>query len=83
MALNTNEKLPEQNRDGGLEQDWAGNDQDWWDWYVTLAANDQTSIDLVAGPGLPDVEAASDDQLERGLGEPYALDAAAVEAFGR
>jgi hypothetical protein len=24
------------NRDGGIDQDWAGDDQDWWDWYVTL-----------------------------------------------
>ncbi len=43
MVLNpppTNDRLPEANRGEGLEQDWAGNDQDWWDWYVTLAAND-------------------------------------------
>lgn len=79
----SNDKLPEQNRDGGLEQEWAGDDQDWWDWYVTLAANDQGPVDLVAGPGLPDVEAASDAQLERELAEPYALDPAVVERFGR
>ena len=24
------------NRDGGIDQDWAGDDQDWWDWYVTM-----------------------------------------------
>ena len=24
------------NRDGGIDQDLAGDDQDWWDWYVTL-----------------------------------------------
>ncbi|MGU3437522.1 phytanoyl-CoA dioxygenase family protein [Actinomycetes bacterium M1A6_2h] len=86
MALTnppTNDRLPEQNRDGGLEQEWAGDDQDWWDWYVTLAANDHAPVELVDGPGLPDVEPASDDQVERELDEPYDLDATAIDAFSR
>lgn len=86
MALSdptTNDRLPEQNRDGGIEQDWAGDDQDWWDWYVTLAANDAVPTELVDGPGLPDVAPAGDEQVERELAEPYDLDPAAVEAFAR
>lgn len=79
----SNDRLPEQNRDGGLEQDWAGDDQDWWDWYVTLAANDQAPTELVAGPGLPEAEAASDEQLERELAEPYQLEPAVLERFAR
>ena len=82
-GITGNEKLPEGNRAGGLEQDWAGDDQDWWDWYVTLAVNEQTPTDLVDGPGLPDVAPASDDQLARELAEPYVLHAASIEAFGR
>ncbi|WP_139984317.1 phytanoyl-CoA dioxygenase family protein [Nocardioides litoris] len=78
-----NLRLPEANRAGGIDQDWAGDDQDWWDWYVTLAANDHDPADLVPGPGLPDVEPASDEQVERELAEPYDLDPAAVEAFAR
>ena len=77
MALSnptTNDRLPEQNRDGGIEQDWAGDDQDWWDWYVTLAANDATPTELVDGPGLPDVAPAGDEQVERELAEPYDLE---------
>jgi hypothetical protein len=86
VALNnpaTNELLPERNREGGIDQDWAGNDQDWWDWYVTLAANDAAPAELVDGPGLPDIDAATDDQVERELTEPYDLDPAAVDAFAR
>jgi len=79
----TNAKLPEANRGGGLEQDWAGDDQDWWDWYVTLAANDAAPTELVEGPGLPDVAAATDAELERELAAPYDLDPAAVSAFAR
>lgn len=86
MALSdptTNDRLPEQNRGGGIDQDWAGDDQDWWDWYVTLAANDGVPADLVDGPGLPDVAPASDEQVERELAEPYDLDPTVVEAFAR
>ena len=81
MAVN--DKLPERNREGGLEQDWAGDDQDWWDWYVTLAENDELPTELRPGPGLPDVPAASDEQLVAELSEPYDLDGSAVEAFTR
>ncbi|MEG9226060.1 phytanoyl-CoA dioxygenase family protein [Aeromicrobium sp. Sec7.5] len=87
MVLNndttTNDRLPEQNRGEGLEQDWAGNDQDWWDWYVTLAKNEDASAELVEGPGLPDVAPASDDELERELAEPYDLDPTVIESFRR
>ena len=79
----TNERLPEQNRVAGLEQDWAGDDQDWWDWYVTLAANDAAPTELVDGPGLPDVPAATDEEVARELEAPYDLDPGAVEAFAR
>ena len=75
--------LPPANRDGGIDQDWAGDDQDWWDWYVTLAENDDAPTALVAGPGLPDVDPADDEQLQAELAAPYRLDAAQREAFRR
>jgi hypothetical protein len=61
----------------------AGDDQDWWDWYVTLAENDDAPTALVAGPGLPDVDPADDEQLQVELAAPYRLDAAQREAFRR
>ncbi len=90
MVLNSvpeaNPLLPEPNRAGELAQDWAGNDQQWWDWYVTLAANDGAdggtgSAPLVAGPGLPDVEPADDGALAAALAEPYPLRDEQVAAF--
>ena len=59
--------------DGGIGQDWAGDDQDWWDWYVTLAENDDAPIALVAGPGLPDVDRADGEQLRVELAAPTDL----------
>lgn len=78
-----NDKLPEANREGGIDQDWAGDDQDWWDWYVTLAENDDADGELRPGPGLPEVEPASDEQLRAELETPYELGADAVAAFAR
>jgi hypothetical protein len=75
--------LPPANRDGGIDQDWAGDDQDWWDWYVTLAENDDAPTALVPGPGLPDADPAGDEQLRAELAAPYRLDAAQREAFRR
>jgi len=45
--------LPPANRDCGIDQDWAGDDQDWWDWYVTLAENDDAPTALVPAPAFP------------------------------
>jgi len=75
--------LPPANRDGGIDQDWAGDDQDWWVWYVTLAENDDAPATLVAGPGRPDGDPADDEQLRAELAAPYQLDAAQREAFRR
>ena len=84
MAVNpggpTNSLLPEANRDGSLEQDWAGDDQQWWDWYMTLAAP-VTDVPLVAGPGLPQVAPASDTELAEALARPYDLTAEDVQHF--
>ncbi len=75
--------LPEANREGGIDQPWAGDDQQWWDWYVTLAENDGAPVELVDGPGLPDVAPATDDELAAALAAPYPLTAAQVERFRR
>ncbi len=81
MAVETNDKLPEANRDGGIDAPWAGDDQQWWDWYVTLAANPEAAGPLVDGPGLPDVPAATDDEVAAFLAQPYAVPDEAVTAF--
>ncbi|WP_375498662.1 phytanoyl-CoA dioxygenase family protein [uncultured Jatrophihabitans sp.] len=76
----SNPLLPEANRTGTLEQDWAGDDQQWWDWYVTLAANG-ADAPLVPGPGLPDVAPASDSEVAAALAQPYELSPDDVQRF--
>ncbi len=83
MAVNdrVNDLLPEANRAGGIEAAWAGDDQQWWDWYVTLAANPAAAGPLVDGPGLPDAPPASDAEVEAELATTYDVPAAAVASF--
>ncbi len=79
MAVD-NPLLPEANRGGGIDAPWAGDDQQWWDWYVTLAENAPAEA-LVPGPGPVDVPPASDDDVAAALAEPYPLPPGTVEQF--
>ncbi len=88
MAVNP--LLPPANRGAGIGSEWAGDDQQWWDWYVTLAAQeggatgaDGEVAELVPGPPRPDVEPATDEEVTGALAAPYALSDEVVEAFAR
>ena len=63
--------------------DWVGDDQQWWDWYITLADNPDVSGELLPGPAAADVPAATEEQAARELAEPYPLTEAMREAFRR
>jgi hypothetical protein len=76
-----NPHLPVGNRRPGIDHEWEGDDQDWWDWYVSLATNDDDASPLAPGPGLPDAAPATDDELVAELAEPYRLDPALAELF--
>lgn len=73
--------LPEANREGGIDAEWAGDDQQWWDWYVTLAENPSLHAPLTDGPGLPAVPAATDRVVREALAEPYVLTDEQVATF--
>jgi len=79
--LNPHELLPEANRSGGIDAPWAGDDQQWWDWYVTLAENPEAGGPLVAGPGLPEVPAATDAEVTALLAESYQVPGPAVLSY--
>ncbi|MGB7405558.1 MAG: phytanoyl-CoA dioxygenase family protein [Pacificimonas sp.] len=61
--------------------DWSGDNQDWWDWYVSLAANERSETPLVDLPPLPDIPWPNDEQLTAELSEPFDLDAATIASF--
>ncbi|MFJ9519486.1 phytanoyl-CoA dioxygenase family protein [Kitasatospora sp. NPDC101801] len=66
------------------EPEWAGDDQEWWDWYMSLAVN-------LPGPGGVPVEAprprpvraATSGEVAGALHQPYLLSEREVERFRR
>ena len=73
--------LPAANRGGGVETEWDGDDQAWWDWYITLADNPDQSAALIDGPGLPTTPPADYDHVVAALAEPYPLSDAQLRSF--
>ncbi len=65
------------------DDDWVGDDQQWWDWYITLADNPDAGGELLPGPAAALVPAATEQQVASELAEPYPLTEAMVEAFRR
>lgn len=61
--------------------DWSGDNQDWWDWYVSLAENERSTTPLAEMSPLPDIAWPDDTELVRELAEPFELDTAIIEAF--
>ncbi|MCJ0874479.1 phytanoyl-CoA dioxygenase family protein [Streptomyces sp. AP-93] len=63
---------------------WEGDDQEWWDWYMTLAADPGPDrVDLKPGPELHNAAMASEREVSAALAEPYPLTDDAVRFFHR
>jgi hypothetical protein len=69
--------------DTDVGQPWDKDNQAWWDWYVSLADNDDEITDFEAAPPLPDLPLPSDDAVIAELAEPYPLGDADVAFFQR
>jgi len=62
--------------------DWRGDNQAWWDWYVSLACNDAPAAARVNAdpPGAPALDL---DSLVEEMAERYPLGAEQIAAFRR
>jgi hypothetical protein len=67
------ETTPTESDATDVSQPWDKDNQAWWDWYVSLAANDGADDAVLAAAPLPDVEIPSDDAVIAELSTPYAL----------
>ena len=58
-------------RESGVEEQWDKCNEDWWDWYLSLASDDDTPTELVelAPPPAPEV-ALSVEELREELATP-------------
>lgn len=88
-ASRDNQYLPEGNRaTTGIEEEWTGTNEQWWNWYLTLADNsgDAPSPTTLASP---DFDAATPtairplthEELQAEMAEPYPLTEAQIQQF--
>lgn len=67
-----------------VNQAWEQDNQAWWDWYVTLADNDDDrSSPLLDVAPLPEIELPSDAAIMTELEELYPLTSEQIAAFQR
>ncbi|MDJ0947745.1 MAG: phytanoyl-CoA dioxygenase family protein [Alphaproteobacteria bacterium] len=67
-----------------IDQPWEQGNQEWWDWYVTLAENDEDDAGtLQAAPPLPEARSPTREALDRELSEPYDLTQDQIDFFRR
>ncbi|MGB3754552.1 MAG: phytanoyl-CoA dioxygenase family protein [Parerythrobacter sp.] len=66
-----------------ISGDWSGDNQDWWDWYVSLAQNERFTAPLAKCAPLPDIAQPDDAALAAEFSEPYPLTPDHIAAFAR
>ncbi|PTL54349.1 phytanoyl-CoA dioxygenase family protein [Paraconexibacter algicola] len=71
-------------RESGVDRPWEQTNEDWWDWYLSLAdARDGAPTELVAVDPPDAVALPTLDELREELATPYELGSEAVERFER
>jgi len=71
-------------RESGVDRPWEQTNEDWWDWYLSLAdAGDAAPTTLRELDPPADVPLPSIDELRDELATPYALPGGALERFER
>lgn len=66
--------------DESLHRAWSGDNQDWWDWYLTLADNEGEARETVHVPAR-DLPMATDEALAAELAAPFAVTDDEAQAF--
>ncbi len=66
-------------------QEWDQNNQQWWDWYMSLAENQpgESEQPLLEVPESNSAPAPSREELEKQLAESFPLSADHIQAFRR
>ena len=71
-------------RSEGIGEKWSASNEQWWDWYLSLAYNDGGDTGAtVSAPPLPECTPPTKAALEAELAAPYPLPAHAIERFRR
>jgi hypothetical protein len=65
-----------------IHRAWEGDNQDWWDWYVSLAEN-PNPVTSLSSAELPDIAPSSLEEVRAELASPYPLLDEDIERFRR
>ncbi len=69
-----NYQLPDANaKTSSIDEAWTGNNEQWWDWYLSLADNSQESVneeELIIQPEYIPDKIPSLEELKKELAEP-------------
>jgi hypothetical protein len=71
----------------GVESEWDQDNQQWWNWYMTLAENDAGTIspatERAAYKSEPGVEIDPSEltRIHESLSNPYHLDQSSIDQF--
>ncbi len=64
-----------------ISVEWDQGNEQWWDWYMSLAENQHACIPLQDLPAPAAEPCASVEQLQEELSRPYALSGEQIDAF--
>ncbi|MEM9114812.1 MAG: phytanoyl-CoA dioxygenase family protein [Myxococcota bacterium] len=75
MTARENRFLSRENAEmEGVAGRWSGGNDQWWDWYMSLAVNTQSLHAVVASPALPALSVPNLAEVERVLSEDVSVD---------
>ena len=83
--LQTNSFLPTANaQTDGIDEAWTGTNEQWWNWYISLADNSQEPVNrnkLISRPEQVVQKVPSIEELQKELAEPYPLSDHQIQQF--
>ncbi|MEQ9551817.1 MAG: phytanoyl-CoA dioxygenase family protein [Coleofasciculus sp. G3-WIS-01] len=84
-VFNQNSYLPAANaQTDGVDEAWTGTNEQWWNWYISLADNSQESINqegLIFQPEQVAHKVSSIEELQKELAEPYLISEHQIQQF--
>lgn len=83
--LQTNSHLPTINaQTNTIDEAWTGSNEQWWDWYISLADNSQKPVnpeELIPQTEQVAQKVPSIEELQKELAEPYPLSDSQIQKF--
>lgn len=84
-SSNHNSCLPTANaKTDSIDEAWTGTNEQWWNWYISLADNSQQPVDperLIVQPEQAHQEMPTIEELRRELAEPFPISDRQIKQF--